>query len=214
MIAYPKIPTAWKRDPETNYKTLIEGVWATDEIELLHDVQWTFTEKIDGENIRVIFSGGQIVYKGRHDTSDLRKTSREALDRIFSGKTRLFEEAFGSNEVCFYGEAYGGNIQKAGKHYRKEASFILFDVLVNEHLWYSRDEVEHVGDVLGIDVVPIIDTGNLDYMIRMVRNGFYSQIAEDNMIAEGVVARPAVMLLKRNGNQIITKIKHKDFELC
>jgi len=30
--------------------------------------------------------------------------------------------------------------------------------------------------------------------------------------AEGIVARPSIELIARNGKRIITKIKHKDFE--
>lgn len=43
----------------------------------------------------------------------------------------------------------------------------------------------------------------------MTRKGIKSQWGD--FIAEGIVARPATELLTRNGERIITKIKHKDF---
>ena len=63
--------------------------------------------------------------------------------------------------------------------------------------------------MLGIQVVPIIGAGTLGEMVAMTKDGFQSQWG--NFIAEGIVARPSVELNTRNGQRIITKIKHKDF---
>ena len=48
MIKYPKIQTVYLRDPETKYRTLLEGQFALPEFEYLANNEWIFTEKIDG----------------------------------------------------------------------------------------------------------------------------------------------------------------------
>ena len=56
METYHKIQTVWLRDPDNRYKTLLEGQWATPEFEYLANNEWTFTEKVDGTNVRVMFT--------------------------------------------------------------------------------------------------------------------------------------------------------------
>lgn len=55
MTEYHKIQTLFKRDMESKHKTLLEGQWTLPEFEYLAGNVWTFTEKVDGTNIRVIF---------------------------------------------------------------------------------------------------------------------------------------------------------------
>ena len=50
MKEYHKIQTVFKRDPETNHRTLLEGQYSMPEFEYLANNQWVFTEKIDGTN--------------------------------------------------------------------------------------------------------------------------------------------------------------------
>ena len=57
MKEYHKIQTVFHRSPESNYKQLMEGVFALPEFELLKDIEWTWTEKIDGTNIRILWDG-------------------------------------------------------------------------------------------------------------------------------------------------------------
>jgi hypothetical protein len=76
--------------------------------------------------------------------------------------------------------------------------------------WYlQREDVEDIAKHFGIKVVPIIGEGTLAEAIEKVRNGFNSQWGE--FLAEGIVARPKTELKARNGERIITKIKHRDF---
>ena len=57
MKEYHKIQTAFLRNPEDNFKTLLCGEWALPEFKLLKDIEWIWTEKIDGTNIRIMFNG-------------------------------------------------------------------------------------------------------------------------------------------------------------
>ena len=47
---YHKIETVFKRDDKT--KKLNEEIYRNETVEFLKDMEWEFTEKIDGTNIR------------------------------------------------------------------------------------------------------------------------------------------------------------------
>ena len=67
MKEYHKIQTVFKRDPDNNFKTLLMGEYSLPEFEYLKDNKWVFTEKVDGTNIRVIWDGKDIFFKGKTD---------------------------------------------------------------------------------------------------------------------------------------------------
>jgi hypothetical protein len=210
MKEYHKIQTVLKRDPENNNKTLIEGRFSLPEFEYLKDNAWIFTEKVDGTNIRVIYDGHQIIFGGKTDRAQIPAALVNRLNEKFIPLTGVFGEIFDSAEVCLYGEGYGAKIQKGGGNYRQDQDFVLFDVMVGEW-WLQRPDVEDVAVKLGLDVVPVIGRGTLAEMIDLARTGFKSTWG--NFKAEGIVARPEIELKMRNGNRLITKIKHKDFRV-
>jgi len=203
MSKYHKIQTVFKRDPATNFKTLMEGEYSLPEFNYLTDNEWIWTEKVDGMNIRVYFTDDNMIFKGRTDNAQIPAT-------LFQKFTDLFLPVVGQMPAgtCLYGEGYGPKIQKGGGNYRKDQDFVLFDVRVGD-IWLQRDDVEDVANNLGLDVVPIIGGGTLSRMVDTARRGFTSNWG--NFLAEGIVARPLVELNARNGGRIITKIKTKDF---
>jgi len=207
MREYHKIQTIFKRDPETNFKSLVEGDFSLPELEFLKNNEWVFTEKVDGTNIRVIFDGEQIVFGGKTDNAQIPVSLLQSLIGLFLPHVGLFKELF-SDGVCLYGEGYGAKIQKSGGNYRRDQSFVLFDIKIGEW-WLQRSNIEDIAQKLKVDVVPIIGTGTLLEMVGKARSGFNS--AWGNFLAEGIVARPGIELRARNGSRIITKIKHKDF---
>jgi hypothetical protein len=215
---YPSIKTVYLRDPENKYRTLLEGQWACPEFEYLKDNEWVFTEKIDGTNIRVMWDGMQVRYGGRTDNAQMPTFLLDKLQDLFPSEqlAEVFppDEQDGitaSYDVCLYGEGYGAKIQKGGGNYIPDGvSFILFDVRVGDS-WLERHNVEDIAGKLGVDVVPIIDTGCLEDAVEMARAGFRSKIAYADIDAEGLVMRPAVELVDRRGHRVIAKIKHKDF---
>ena len=208
MNEYPKIQTVFNRDPSTNYKTLIKGDFSLPEFQYLQDNNWTFTEKVDGTNIRVMFDGVNITFGGRTDRAQIPVFLMNKLNTIFLPKIDLFKLLFGTDNVCLYGEGYGAKIQKGGGNYRLDQSFVLFDIKVS-NWWLKRSDIEEIGNKLQIDVVPIIGTGTLQEMVTMARLGFDS--CWGNFMAEGIIAKPEIELFGRNGKRIITKIKYKDF---
>jgi len=208
IIMYPKIKTVFERNPETKYKTLLEGKFATPEFEYLQNNTWIWTEKVDGTNTRVIFDGEAITFGGKTDRAQMPAFLVNKLNELFLPQIEVFKENF-PDGICLYGEGYGAKIQKGGGNYRQDQGFVLFDVKIGEW-WLKREDVSDVATKLGIDVVPEVGIGNLQEMVEFVRHGFRSKWGDFQ--AEGIVARPLVELAARSGRRIITKIKHKDFK--
>ena len=212
MNEYHKIQTVFKRDPATNYKTLLTE-FARPEFAYLSTLLWEWTEKVNGMNIRVM-----------HDPVHnpvgkfAGKTDKAQLPPMLLAKLR---ERFGAEDdheqlsaicpdapICLYGEGFGPGIQKGGKYLPDGPDFILFDVRIGD-LWLQRDDVYGIALKLGIPSVPVAGHGTLLEAVEEVKGGATSMWG--NFIAEGYVMRPSVGLAGRNGQRTIAKIKHKDF---
>lgn len=205
MIEYPKIQTVFKRDERGK---LLVGQYSLPEFEYLKDNRWLFTEKVDGTNIRIMWNGiGGMKIGGKTDNAQIPTFLYDKLREMFP--VEKLQEVFGSDMVCLYGEGYGAKIQKGGGNYIHDGvSFVLFDVKVDKW-WLKAEDIADIGSKLSVLTVPIIGVGNLDEMITMASNGFASRWG--TFTAEGIVARPTVDLVCRNGHRVITKIKYKDF---
>lgn len=209
MIEYHKIQTVYLRDPETKFKTLLEGQYAEPEFAYLANNEWVFTEKVDGTNIRVMVSmaGGPISFGGKTDNASIPAFLVEKLQARFLPQADLLHAMF-PDGGCLYGEGYGARIQKGGGNYRPDQDFVLFDVKCGDW-WLQRAAVEDVSAKLTLDIVPIVGRGTLSEMAEAARAGMQSRWGDFQ--SEGIVARPATELKARNGRRIITKIKTKDF---
>jgi len=208
MKTYHKIKTLWKRESAKPCNMIVGG-YALPEFELLKELDWVATEKIDGTNIRIMWDGDKVRLGGKTDSAQLPMPLLEKLNELFTGESneQVFEQTFDCGEVCLYGEGFGAKIQKGGGNYG-DPNFVLFDVKVGD-FWLQREDIEDIANKLGIKVVPIVFTGFLEDIANFVAEGFNSQWG--NFKAEGVVAKPKVELLNRRGERIITKLKHKDF---
>lgn len=207
MKPYHKIQTVFKRDPATNYKTLLMGEYTRPEFEYLKDNKWEFSEKVDGTNIRIMsYSDGVVEFGGKTDNAQIPAKLVGRLNELFPSDGGLVEQF--PDGVCLYGEGYGAKIQKGGGNYSAIQDFVLFDIKVGPW-WLERQTIEEIAAVLEIAVVPIIQRGTLMDMVDIVKGGFASTWG--NFQAEGIVARPVISLFQRNGERIITKLKVKDF---
>lgn len=130
MSEYHKIQSIFKRDMTSKRKTLIEGEWTLPEFEYLAGNVWTFTEKVDGTNIRVIFKDGGITFGGRTEDAQIPAQLVTRLNERFLPLAAKMQEVFGC-DACLYGEGYGAKIQKGGGNYRADQDFVLFDILVS-----------------------------------------------------------------------------------
>lgn len=214
MTEYHKIDTIFKRDMEAPNRPLIMGDWSKPEFQYLANCEWEFTEKVDGTNIRIMFNGNVVKIGGRTDKAQIHADLYDVLTRMFPVEkmAEVFPSAHwesGSDSyVTLYGEGYGAGIQGCGGLYRKDKSFVLFDIRVGKW-WLRRDDVLDIAAQLEVEHVPTIAYGTLNDAIGIVQQGFESQWGR--FTAEGLVCRPRVELAGRDGKRIICKIKHRDF---
>lgn len=210
MTEYHKIQTVFKRDMMSKHKTIIEGDYSLPEFEYLAENRWTFTEKVDGTNIRVIWKDSAVVFGGKTDSALIPANLVGRLNERFLpiGRRQKLSEVFPDGGIL-YGEGYGPKIQKGGELYRKDQDFVLFDVRVGDW-WLQRSDVEDVARRLDLDVVPVVGEGTIKEAVEKVRNGITSTWG--SFQAEGLVLRPKTELRTRGGHRIITKIKCRDFK--
>jgi len=218
MQTYHKIQSIFYRDPENNYKTFIEGKFSDSAFDILQNIPWAFTEKIDGTNIRIGWNGRTVRFGGRSDRAQLPGQLLIYLQDHFTDArvSSVFQDAA---EITLIGEGYGGKIQKMSKTYGDDQRFILFDVFVEpceNHplgIWLEREAVEDIARSLDIPYAPIIFTNTLmnGYLKLKEYPDYASMISPTGQPLEGFVARPQVELRNRFGSRVITKIKGKDF---
>jgi hypothetical protein len=208
MKEYHKIETLFERDEKT--KKLIIGKFRNPTIEYLKDNTWTFTEKVDGTNIRILWDGHKVTFAGRTDKAQIPAHLVNRLNELFSGETnaQMFEQKFGETEVELFGEGYGYKIQTNG--YIDDVDFILFDVMINDN-YQPRESVEDIARYFNIDVVPIVFDGTIQDGIDYVLNNRNSIIAKNGAELEGLVGRTKVETKDRTGKRNIVKIKYRDF---
>ena len=213
MRKYEKIDTLFARDMEGT-KKLMDGVFRNPTVEYLANLDWDWTEKIDGTNIRVYWDGHTVTFGGRTDNAAIPAELVTRLNELFGGETnaQIFEQVFGEKEVILFGEGYGRKIQKGGgKYIPNGVDFILFDVLVGDN-YQAREWVEETAKMFGIKTVPIVGTGSLYAATEYVKTHPNSVIAEEEREMEGIVCRPAIEMRDRCGNRVIVKIKYEDMK--
>ena len=205
-MEYGKIETLYERDEKTfkvrvgNLKNRTYGLLKT----------WHWTEKVDGTNIRCIWSGGKLTFGGKTDNAQIHADLIKWLYENVSVEKLL--EVFGAENVVIYGEGYGAGIQKGGGDYSPVKKLIVFDVLVGGKWWLSYENVCDVALKLELEVVPSFGEMTLEDATDFVRIGFKSRCAANpDKEAEGLVGRPLECLFDKKGHRLITKLKTKDF---
>lgn len=206
-MLYPKIYSPFQRHHEGPLRNKLDlHAWLRPEFELLKGMPWEWTEKVNGTNVRVIWDGHKVRFGGRTDDAQMPIKLLDALRELFAEE--LLENQFGSNPATLYGEGFGPGIQSGG-NYRQDVGFVLFDVMVGSW-WLLRDNIVDVASKLGIDVVPLVIIGNIPAAIKMVTSGLTSSWG--NFPAEGLVGKPPLGLMGRDGDRLMLKIKTKDFQ--
>jgi len=202
---YPKIATFFKRDPATNFKTVLVGQYATPVFEYLAFSEFEWSEKYDGTNIRVVFDGITVTFGGKTDAAQIPAKLFTHLAREFTidTLTKVLDPTKLSPEcpAVLYGEGVGAGIQKRGEQYGSVQHFVLFDIAVGG-MFLRRTHVEDIAYHMGINITPIVGIGNMWEAVLFARG---------NKDIEGVVCRPREELQDRLGNRIITKLKYQDF---
>lgn len=220
---YPKIETLYERDPFT-FKLLPELILKNPVYGLLKT--WEWTEKVDGTNIRAVYTPEEnnsddympayLYFGGRTEAAQIHADLFNWLKaNITVEKMKAaFPDATPGEPIVLYGEGCGPGIQKNGADYSPIKKLVLFDVKVGKW-WLSFHNVQDVGNKLGIDVVPFIDSLPLEVAAAYIRNGVPSVLAAKNGVvgrrAEGWVGRPSEALFDKKGHRLIVKLKTNDF---
>jgi len=224
---YPKINTLWQRDEKRKH-VIVPGEYS----DLAHQniKYWHVSEKVDGTNIRVVYRGFEetVEFRGRTDNAEIPPKLLAYLQETFTIE-RLKPVLGPLNMVVLYGEGYGPGIQKCGKRYRDDVSFIMFDAWFEyEDLedqgfknirgwWLEPERVQKLGEQLCIDVAPEVPVERtvvtIDQAVEFLRLRPPSKIAVDESLPiEGIVARAWPQVLDREGAPVMWKLKVKDYE--
>jgi len=186
-VEYHKINAPFKRDKKG---VMLHGDWCMEELYYLSNLEWEFTEKVDGTNIRIEIKRIQdtlfIDIKGRTDNAQIPKPLVEALNGIFGGSgvkitntptTRHpLTDEIGRimvdrdiNYLTIYGEGYGPKINGGGK-YADTPNFVVFDIKVGD-FWLLRKDVDDFCAKVGLESVPVLGRGILHSGFELVRTG-------------------------------------------
>lgn len=211
MIEYPKIETLYDRDPKT-FKVMIHRV-RMPEFNLIKS--WHITEKVDGTNVRIMWSAAdeKLTIGGRTDNAQMPTFLMSYLLDTF--KPEMFSEF--KDDTILFGEGYGEKIQKGGGNYREGVSFRLFDVLIGRW-WLEPDSIEDISKKMGIDTVPsygvITSLPTSTFELEILTEGYSKVSLWEKGIKyepEGIVARTVPLLFNRKGERVMWKLKFKDF---
>lgn len=204
---YPKIHSPFKRHTEGPQRNKLDPTrWARPEFELLANLDWEWTEKVDGTNVRVIWDGYRVTFGGRTDNAQMPVSLLTVLSNLFP--ETLLEQQFGASPAILFGEGYGAKIQKGGSNYRPDQGFVLFDVRVGDW-WLLRDGLADVAAKMGIELVPTKRPGSIKSAINAVVEGVKSFWGDFPI--EGLVGRPPLGIVGRDGDRLLIKVKAEDF---
>ena len=227
-MQYPKIHSLWKREgwyfdeeakknPEKqkDRQSFIIGDYALPEFGNINI--WDVEEKIDGTNIRIFFKNGMVRIGGRTENAQIPTFLLDYLQEKFTDS--LMQARFKSSdgsfpEVILFGEGFGPKIQSGG-YYLGKPGFCLYDVKVDKW-WLEKQVVRHqTAEALGVYAPPAFGEMTIPQIVEFVKQKHFSRFAMNDPkhehIMEGVVCRPCPMMLQRNGDPIMFKLKCKEF---
>jgi hypothetical protein len=211
MTKYPKINSIYQRDEKTSR---FINQYSCDEFAYLSKNEWIGEEKIDGMNV-VIWAdhpNKTIMIMGRNLQPTVPKQLTDRINNVITYEILI--EHFQEMPAIIYGEGCGYKIQAGGHKYVSGSTLqdlIIFDIRVG-HTWLKRLDVVSIANELGFRASSEIFKGTLEEASKAAKEGIKSSYGDDFM-AEGLVLRPAVSMLDRRANRIITKVKTEDFNV-
>ena len=206
---YHKIVSPWLRT-DSKSKTVDLGAFSDKYVEMLKDIQWIGSEKIDGTNLNFYYDGNHVHVYGHTDKSDFNGEVGEWIAKLITPEFEsIFEQIFGEKEAFVNGELIGPKIQ-SNLYNLDDYKFVMFDIYCKStDTYWSQDAVTGIAEKLGFDRAKIVMTGTLDQIKSMVESTPVSFL-NPKMEMEGIVIRPVQELKKANGERIIYKVKVRD----
>lgn len=205
---YHKLWAPFKRIVTSKSQSYLDKTqWARPEFELLADQDWTWTEKVNGTNIRIMWDGHRVRIGGRTGEAQMPMILVDFLRDRFPEE--LLESQFHGTPAVLYGEGCGARVTAGSGVYGSRPEFILFDALVADW-WLLPDGLENLAAQMGIPVVPRVLVGSIFKAIDLVTDQLFSSHWGD-FKPEGLVGKPPLGLCSRDGDRLMVKIKPKDF---
>lgn len=209
MREYHKIETLFVFDQAT--KKFIVGNFYNNNVEILKDNKWDFTEKIDGTNFRIYWDGHKLTYAGRTDNAEF---SKEQVDYITTNLVNedienVFEQKFQEKEVMVYGELFGNKIQNGYLYTNNQGlDFRVFDIEIDS-IFLTYRSMSILAEELGYKSVPVVLVGTIQDGIDYVLSHEISTFSTAKL--EGLIGKPVGDFRDRLGKRIVVKIKRRDF---
>lgn len=171
-------------------------------------------EKVDGTNVRVFWEPKDQFspnFGGRTDNAQMPTHLLLHLQHTFT-REKLEKQFPTARKVILFGEGYGPKIQACGSRYRKDVSFILFDIWI-DGWWLEKEKVLEIANALDIEHTINQRIMTTNEVVEYVKSKPKSYIAEDkDLVMEGVIARSApLMLFRQRMTPIMFKLKVRDF---
>ena len=213
---YPKLKNLHKRDPADN-KVIDEF---TDEIfspEQLGNAGWTWREKMDGTNLRIIWDGHRAEYRGRTDRAQFSDGQTMFLDEKIKSPAfeELLEQTFGNTEAVLFGELIGNKLQ--GNPHKVDGYEIrVYDAFV-AGWWLLPASVDELASDLGLGSAEIIVVAPIGHMHRVMKNiasitEAFEGEAEPLEYLEGIVGTAPGGVLHRSGAILRVKLKLENYK--
>lgn len=208
MSEYHKLWAPFKRIVTGRNKSHLDRTqWARPEFDVLSNQDWTWTEKVNGTNVRIMWDGHRVRIGGRTDDAQMPLALVEYLQGQFPEE--LLENQFHGTPVVLYGEGYGARVVPGSGIYSSSPGFVLFDAHVADW-WLLPDALRVLAQQMGIAIVPHSLTGSIFEAVELVTSPkFHSDWG--NFVPEGLVGKPPLGLCARDGDRLMVKIKPKDF---
>lgn len=215
---YPHIDAPTVEDEEYRERTrrykVIQDPFVKDDYRnpmffYLSNLPWTAKRKYDGTNIRIKWDGEQAIVAGKTDKANIESIPglKEFVEKRLLEER--FEEHLGRDKTFYlFGEWVGPKVQD-NELGLEENDLILFDVKVEDGVWFSPENVIDFAENFGLShfetyAEHIDEADNLDELIGRVQKGAYADF-------EGIVCEPLCQALDRQGRRVICKIKNKDY---
>lgn len=168
---------------------------------------WSYSRKVDGENIRVQWDGEQALWNGKSNAFQCSANFTEYMNSTFLEE--IFEEKFGREKVVtIFGEKMGPKTQGNELGLEKD-ELVIFDVNING-TWLCSYDVKEIAKYFNARTVydfmdgPATYTATLIDLIEMCADGKFEGW-------EGIVAHPLVEMRDQAGHRVIVKIKNRDY---
>lgn len=228
---YDKILAPLARDTaKSKYVDIMK--FSRPEFEMLANVKWNWTLKIDGSNVNVIWDGERVSYVGHTDKTLFNERTKKFLDETFctSEAETVFEDLYGEQPVKISMEFVSKDMSQNYGYI--DGAVFIFDIFNGStgKVWTSEETLDaFVSKFEGnnVFVAPFIGYMNIWNAIDVAKayeviwNRHPERWSEEDKIKnplgpyviEGLIGRLPYELFDNNGNRVITKVKCKDYDV-